>query len=575
MFDLKTVVYLSIAVAVCVAVVAPCAAQVDEVGPLAGDLDGDSFVGLSDLTIVLTHWGRSVPPGDLLQGDASGDSGVGIEDINVVLGNWNAGYPLPRQRELQLGINLSQVNYYNREWVFVDAMKQAKPWVATTPTGNPFDTGAFVHTDPMGWPLLQVGTSAQTLIFNQTQGAYPAGQYVCTYEGTGEIKIQWDAQVVSSEPGRIVLNVTPSDSGILLRIASSLPTDPIRSIKLWMPGFEDAPSPFHPLFLQRMARFKVLRFMDWARTNDVDGEVNWNTRTRLNRATQDTPGGVAIEYMIDLCNELGADPWFCMPHTADDEYITRYAELVRDRLDPQRKVYVEWSNEVWNRRFDVYHYVEARSGGSAFSAAWFDFWAGRLVNTFTIWERVFVGQEDRLVRVAAGQAANVWVTRNLTDRLGGQIDAVACAAYFGESGGSFDENTTAQDLINDALNRAIPKKSARFYNDHGNLASTLTDNLGRTIRLIGYEGGQHYADDNRNVPYAQALIDMQYLPGMFSAYLKNLMAFEEAGADLMVPFNYVDRPCNHGAWGHLEHQDDAVDSSEKFKALLYYVKDQE
>jgi len=62
---------------------------------------------------------------------------------------------------------------------------------------------------------------------------------------------------------------------------------------------------------------------------------------------------------------------------------------------------------------------------------------------------------------------------------------------------------------------------------------------------------------------------------MFSAYLMNLDAFEQAGGDLMLPFNYIDRPGNHGAWGHLEHQDDSIDTSEKFRALLYYIKDQQ
>ncbi len=562
----------------CLAVVStagvPCAAQVDDVGPLVGDLDGNSFVGITDLSIVLSNWNQSVTAGDLISGDPSGDGLVGIEDLNIVLSNWNAGYPLPQQRSLSLGINLSQVNYYNREWVFVDAIKQAKPWVSTNPNGNPFDTGEIVQTDVRGWPLLPAGKAAQTLIYNQTQGAYPAGQYVCTYVGTGEIQFQWDAQVVSNEPGRIVLDVTPTDNGILMRIAQSDPNDPIRDIKLWMPGFENAQSPFHPLYLQRMSKFKVIRFMDWGRTNEVSGPTSWNNRTRVDRFSQDGPNGVAIEYMIRLCNELGADPWFCMPHTADDAYITNFAASALEFLDPQRKIYIEWSNEVWNGRFDAHNYVTEQSGSSPFSSAWFDFWGGRLTNTFTIWEQMFSGQEDRLVRVAAGQAANVWVTRNLTNRLGNQVDAVACAAYFGETGANFDASTTAQDIINDAINRAIPIKSDRFYRDHGNLAATLSDNLGRTIRMIGYEGGQHYADDNRNTPYAQALLDAQYLPGMFSAYLKNLNAFEAAGGDLMIPFNYVDRPGNHGAWGHLEHQDDSVDSSEKFRALLYYIKDQ-
>ena len=59
---------------------------------LPGDLDGDGFVGITDLNIVLGNWNQAVPPGDLLA-DPSGDGFVGIEDLNLVLGNWNAGTP--------------------------------------------------------------------------------------------------------------------------------------------------------------------------------------------------------------------------------------------------------------------------------------------------------------------------------------------------------------------------------------------------------------------------------------------------------------------------------------------------
>ncbi len=62
-------------------------------GPLAGDLDGDGFVGINDLNIVLGAWNLSVTAGDPLAGDPSGDGFVGIEDLNLVLGNWNAGSP--------------------------------------------------------------------------------------------------------------------------------------------------------------------------------------------------------------------------------------------------------------------------------------------------------------------------------------------------------------------------------------------------------------------------------------------------------------------------------------------------
>ncbi len=59
---------------------------------IEGDLDGDGFVGITDLNIVLGAWNQGVPPGNPLA-DPSGDGFVGIEDLNIVLGNWNAGTP--------------------------------------------------------------------------------------------------------------------------------------------------------------------------------------------------------------------------------------------------------------------------------------------------------------------------------------------------------------------------------------------------------------------------------------------------------------------------------------------------
>ncbi len=62
---------------------------------LVGDLDGDGFVGIADLNLVLGNWNQNVTPGNPLQGDPDGDGFVGIADLNTVLGNWNAGTPPP------------------------------------------------------------------------------------------------------------------------------------------------------------------------------------------------------------------------------------------------------------------------------------------------------------------------------------------------------------------------------------------------------------------------------------------------------------------------------------------------
>ncbi len=63
--------------------------------PILGDLDGDGFVGIEDLNLVLGNWNQNVTAGDLGLGDPTGDGFVGIEDLNLVLGNWNAGTQPP------------------------------------------------------------------------------------------------------------------------------------------------------------------------------------------------------------------------------------------------------------------------------------------------------------------------------------------------------------------------------------------------------------------------------------------------------------------------------------------------
>jgi Trypsin/PEP-CTERM motif len=61
--------------------------------PIVGDLNGNGFVGIDDLNIVLGNWNTGVSPGNLGLGDPSGDGFVGIDDLNLVLANWNAGTP--------------------------------------------------------------------------------------------------------------------------------------------------------------------------------------------------------------------------------------------------------------------------------------------------------------------------------------------------------------------------------------------------------------------------------------------------------------------------------------------------
>lgn len=562
----------------CVALVITmlCCAPAMAADPIEGDLNGDGFVGALDLQIILTHWGQTVTPaGDKKQGDLFPDGFVGLTDLSFLLLSWGNGVIPTPGGSASVGMNLSEIAYYSREWAFVDAVRSARPWVSTNTSGQPFDTGQTVQTDANGWPLLQPGQAAHTLLLTDKPAAYPTGQYVVTWEGSGTLAFGFDAtnvQTVGSN--RMTFNVnSATKNGILMRAMNG----PVKNIHVWMPGYEDAPSPFHPLFIEKLQPFGVIRFMDWQQTNGSP-VVSWSDRTTLDTFSQDRSSGAALEYMIALCNELGADAWFCMPHQADDEYVTKFAEMVRDNLNSDLKVYVEWSNEVWNVGFSQSRWVDQNSAGGVFSDGFFQKWAGEAKRDFDIWHTVFAGQTDRIIRVAAGQQANVWVTRRLTEELDGAYDVISCAAYFDQRKTQFNGSTTVQDIINNAVNDTIPNIYTGYYQDHGDLSQELTNTLGRSIPLVAYEGGQHYTvHGNASLPYYQAFKDVQEyqnpdpnVKDMYDAYIDNMRAFDNAGGSLFMAYSYVRKQDQYGSWGHLRFQNQSEAEAPKYRALLEF-----
>jgi len=58
--------------------------------PIPGDIDGDDFVGINDLSFILQNWNKRRedigfdPIADLDQ-----DGFIGLADLNLVLSNWN------------------------------------------------------------------------------------------------------------------------------------------------------------------------------------------------------------------------------------------------------------------------------------------------------------------------------------------------------------------------------------------------------------------------------------------------------------------------------------------------------
>jgi len=66
---------------------------VDIADLIDGDINGDGFVGLDDLDVILGNWNQTVPVGSRIDGDIAGfgDGFIGLSDLDVVLNNWNTG----------------------------------------------------------------------------------------------------------------------------------------------------------------------------------------------------------------------------------------------------------------------------------------------------------------------------------------------------------------------------------------------------------------------------------------------------------------------------------------------------
>ncbi len=471
------------------------------------------------------------------------------------------------------GINLSGLSSWTTSWPFVDSFKVRRPWISAPNDGSAWDDGRPISMDADGWvSSLLPGQRAHTLIHDNAGGHYPGGRYVLLYEGQGQINIRGDAQIVSHTPGRIEVDVIPTNTGMYLELNGTDPQDYIRNIRLIMPGFEATYQiqQFHPAFLDSLRGFDVIRFMDWQNTNGTWNH-NWSMRPKPTGSGNALGLGVPIEVMIDLCNELDADPWFCMSHRFDDNYVDQFAGLVYTLLEPERTVYVEHSNEVWNSIFTQHHYAVQRAAelgipGDPFQAA-MRYHSQRSVEIFDIWDNY--SPPERLVRVMGGWHANTWVTGQLLDwnNAAAHTDALATAPYFGGFlGAGTNPNQTLQMTPDEIIDACIADIA------QGRVQTTAqSDAVGKysNIDLIAYESGQHLVGVGswtNNTELTALFHAANRHPRMYDAYAGDISGWRSSGGGLMVAFASCNTPSRYGSWGLLEYQDQSLSEAHKMRA---------
>lgn len=526
-------------------------------------------------TELIVYVDRAAAPA-LEPGQYSGS--VDIANVSTGVGGTSRSCNLSLSVTSPLAINPMVVADWTTEQPFKDAFKEARGWISHQ--GYVWSSGIPLDLDSQGWVRsLQPTQAAGTLMFNGNKGRYPAGQYTVLYDGIGTLAVDHDATVVSQQPGQLTIKVnTPTDAGIHLKITATNTSNYVRNIRVVMPGQLStyAAQPFHPAFLDIIKDFSVVRFMDWGRTNNSP-LVNWSERTTPQSAFQSSDKGVAAELMVQLANQALIDPWVCMPHRASDDYVTRYAMLVRDTLDPARKVYVEYSNEVWNSGFTQAQYAQQQGMALGLSTNPFQaqlrFYSKRSVEIFNIWKTVFGSQSGRVVRVLAGQAANPWTGQNILDWNNAyqKADAYAVAPYFGGTlGNASTQGSVAALSLTNLFDQVRQNMLANMATNTQNVTSAQS----RGLALITYEGGQHLVGvggAENNQALTNLFLAANRDPRMGGLYTEYLNLWKSQGGQLFAVFNCVDAFSKWGSWGMLEYMDANRVRAHKYVAITNFV----
>ena len=507
--------------------------------------------------------------------------------------------PVPAvEPQRSLGMNLMVLKDTTPMPNFVDVFKASREWISHRPSDETWDTGEPIDVDANGWVRsLAEDQEAGTLMMVDQGSNYLGGRYTVLYDGEGELFFDWDARIIDAEPGRMELWVTP-EIGIHLTIRQTDPANYLRNIRVIMRGFEDTylQEPIHSTYINFLRQFSVLRFMDWADTNEPENNVpevgEWSARVTTNHASQGTIRGVALEYVIRITNEAGADPWINVPLVATDDYVDSMATMLRDRLDPERRVYIEFSNEVWNPSFPQHHVAAARGAalGLADQAAADRFrfvfedsesfanalryHSQRSVEIFDRFEQVF-GSGDRIVRVMGG-----WLTDSseLTSDVAEVIldwqdayascDLYAIAFYFGIFLAQEESIGLVESSSVDAVLDTAEADIQNLLVIAGDL-KVLTD--ARGIELATYEAGSHMVQASET-PYPTELVEQkltqaQAHPRLEGMYTTLLNGWAELGGHMSLYNDLLPL----GGFGILNSWNQDLETAHKYRALQEFL----
>ncbi|MBY6004042.1 calcium-binding protein [Salipiger bermudensis] len=512
-----------------------------------------------------------------------------------------------------LAMGLNGISDWSTQAPFLDHMKMAREWIGHLPGQwggvEAEELRAEGALDEDGWPKYipeRVERLEALLLTDQpSEAQYLTGTYRVFWQGKGKLDITGRASRVRLGEGEGQFWYSPGEGAVGVSISATDAEDPIRDVRIVREdqlALHEAGALFNPLWLARIGDLRSLRFMDWMMTNGSPVQ-RWDDRPRMSDYTW-SAWGVPAEVMIRLANRVGADPWFNIPHMADDDYVRRFAELVTARLDPGLKAYVEYSNEVWNFIFPQARWAEAQADAlwGRSEAGWMQYYGLRSAQVMQIFTEVF-GDEvpERLVRVISthtgwpGLEENILMAPLAYLQLGHPpqdvFDAYAVAGYFGYEMGGEEMAPQLDDWLARSEAAAVAAGEAEglrrvalreYVREHrfdaavapvalalleGSLKELIEEIFpyhasvaeAAGLRLVMYEGGTHVSAQMERVSesaLAEFFTYFNYTPEIAKLYEELLAGWVASGGALFNAFVDVAPASQWGSWGALRHLGD-------------------
>lgn len=270
--------------------------------------------------------------------------------------------PLEGVADPTLSTNAYTVENWSSNHPLLDISKQMSAWDSASGDIDWMIANGYVDA-ATSWITATTlpGDFWKAIVPDRSDSFFDGKQYRMRWSGAGKMTAPAGARIDRTSPNQIVFTLGNVSGGLLQVRAASGPISDLTIVDTDHADRYDAGERIAPEYAELVSDLRMIRFMDWNHTNGSD-QTNWASRPVVGQNSYSAGGngdypvnkaGVPVELMVELCNKVKADMYFCFPHAADDVYVTRAATYIRDNLDTELTCFYERSNEVWNYGFTV------------------------------------------------------------------------------------------------------------------------------------------------------------------------------------------------------------------------------